>query len=60
MVGCIDKTGELNDLPKREIRSRHFSPFQNELDISVLGLCQHFAEISGYFTLDPALSNTDI
>ena len=60
MVGCIDKTGELNNLSKRDIRSRHFSPFQNELDISVLGLCQHFAEISWYFTLDPALSNTDI
>ena len=49
MVGCIDKTGELNDLSKREIRSRHFSPFQNELDISVLGLCQHFAQISMIF-----------
>ena len=60
MVGCFDKTGELNNLSKREIRSRHFSPFQNELDISVLGLCQHFAEISMIFHSRPALSNTDI
>ena len=42
MVGCIDKTGALNNLSKREIRSRHFSPFQNELDISVLAVVPTF------------------
>ena len=49
MVGCVNKTGELNKFLKKEIRSRYFSSFQNELDIRVLGLCQHFAEISMTF-----------
>ena len=32
MVGCINKTGELKQqFVKKEIRSRHFSPFQNTL-----------------------------
>ena len=49
MVGCVNKTGELHKFFKKEIRSRYFSSFQNELDIRVLGLCQHFAEISMIF-----------